>query len=283
MSEPTESPWRLPSTGEIETVVPPEIDTAKPHTARIYDYMLGGKDNFEADRQVAGQVLKAIPDMRNTLRLNRQFLRRAVRYSVRRGVSQFLDVGTGIPTAGNTHEVAQAMDPAARIAYVDHDPIVLAHARALMTGDDRGRTTFVQADLREPEAILAAPEIREVLDLTAPVTLMLVSILHFIQDDEDPHGLARRLVDALAPGSYLVLSHASLDPNPEQGAEGAAQWKNASSTMTMRPYGEILRMFDGLELIEPGLTTDWNPDDEPDEPGLSLANVWGYAGVAIKR
>ncbi|GAA2574982.1 SAM-dependent methyltransferase [Actinomadura fulvescens] len=283
MSERREPPWRLPTAAEAETVLPPEIDTTTPHTARIYDYMLGGKDNFEADRQVAAQVLQAIPDMQNTLRLNRQFLRRAVRYTVRRGVHQFLDIGTGIPTAGNTHEVAQELAPEARIAYVDHDPIVLAHARALMAGDGRGRTTFVQADLREPETFLAADEIRNALDLDRPVTLMLVAILHFIRDDEDPHGIVKRLVDALAPGSYLVLSHASLDPNPRQGAEGAAQWRNASSTMTMRSHPDILRMFDGVELVEPGLVVDWNPDGEPDDPALSLANVWGYGGVAIKR
>ncbi|MEV5753789.1 SAM-dependent methyltransferase [Actinoallomurus sp. NPDC052308] len=261
----------------------PGLDTSVPHTARMYDYLLGGKDNFAVDRAAVKKVLEAMPDMPQSIRLSRLFLRRAVRYAVRRGVTQFLDIGTGIPTAGNVHEVAHELAPDARIAYVDHDPIVLTHARALLSGEHRDRVTIVLADLREPEKILATPEIRDVIDFDRPVALMLVSVLHFVRDDEDPYGLVKRLWAGLAPGSMLILTHASLDPDPETGLAASAGWANASSTMNMRTYDEILRFFDGLDLVEPGLAATWNPDGEPAEIlERAVRNIWGYGGVAVK-
>ncbi|MCO5969749.1 SAM-dependent methyltransferase [Actinoallomurus soli] len=261
----------------------PGIDTSVPHTARMYDYLLGGKDNFAVDRAAVRKVLEAMPDMPQSIRLSRLFLRRAVRYAIRRGVTQFLDIGTGIPTAGNVHEVAHELAPGARVAYVDHDPIVLTHARALLSREQQDRVTIVAADLREPEKILAAPEIRDVLDFERPVALMLVSVLHFLRDDEDPYGVVKRLCDGLAPGSMLMLTHASLDPDPETGLAASAGWANATSTMNMRTHEEILRFFDGLELVEPGLTATWNPDGEPTEVlERAIRNIWGYGGVAVK-
>ncbi|MGW9207132.1 SAM-dependent methyltransferase [Embleya sp. NPDC055664] len=280
--EGDENAWRLPRLDEIESGLPTRIDTTVPHTARIYDYLLGGKNNFAVDRATADAIVAAIPDLAVSLRLNRLFLRRAVRYAARRGIRQFLDIGTGIPTSGNTHEVAHEIAPDARVAYVDNDPIVLVHGRALMTDADPGRTTFTQADLRAPEDILSAPEVLEVIDFERPVALMLVAILHFIRDDEKPHDIVARLRDALPSKSMLLLSHASFDANPNQGRKGAEGWKNASAEMTMRPYAEIRAMFAGFDLVEPGLRTHWNPDGEPEHPLDEVENVWGYGAVGIK-
>ncbi|MGW1988521.1 SAM-dependent methyltransferase [Embleya sp. NPDC001921] len=277
-----EKAWRLPRLDEVESRLPTRIDTSIPHTARIYDYLLGGKNNFAVDRATADAIVAAIPDLPVTLQLNRLFLRRAVRYAARRGIRQFLDIGTGIPTAGNTHEAAHEIAPDARVAYVDNDPIVLVHGRALMTDADPGRITFTQADLRAPEDILSAPEVLEVIDFGEPVALMLVAILHFIRDDEKPHEIVARLRDALPAGSMLLLSHASFDANPNQGRKGADGWKNASAEMTMRRYDDILAMFAGFDLVEPGLRTHWNPDAEPDHPLDTVENVWGYGAVGIK-
>ncbi|GCD93477.1 SAM-dependent methyltransferase [Embleya hyalina] len=280
--EGDENAWRLPRLDEIEGGPPIRIDTTVPHTARIYDYLLGGKNNFAVDRAAADAIVATIPDLAVTLRLNRLFLRRAVRYAARRGIRQFLDIGTGIPTSGNTHEVAHEIAPDARVAYVDNDPIVLVHGRALMTDANPGRTTFTRADLRTPEDILSAPEVLEVIDFDRPVALMLVAILHFIRDDEKPHEIVARLRDALPSGSMLLLSHASFDANPNQGRKGAEGWKNASAEMTMRPHDEIRTMFAGFDLVEPGLRTHWNPDGEPGHPLDEVENVWGYGAVGIK-
>ncbi|WP_377271230.1 SAM-dependent methyltransferase [Peterkaempfera sp. SMS 1(5)a] len=273
----------LPRLDEVETQPLVEIDTSIPHTARMYDYLLGGKDNFAADRAAAQTVLAAMPELPLTLRLNRQFLRSAVRWTARRGIRQYLDIGTGIPTAGNTHETAQSVAPDARVAYVDNDPIVLAHARALMAGHGLGRTTFTQADLREPEKILAAPGVREVIDLEQPVALLLISILHFIRDEERPFEIVSRLVDALPSGSFLLLTHASPDADPERAAKASQGWRTASAQMTMRPHGEVLRFFDGLEVVEPGLVCRWNPDGDDEDEVLELGDrVMGYGAVARK-
>ena len=271
----------LPKLGEVETQARTHIDTSTPHTARMYDYFLGGKDNFAADRAAAQAVLEAMPELPLTLRLNRQFLRSAVRWTARHGIRQYLDIGTGI--AGNTHETAQTVAPDARVAYVDNDPIVLTHARALMAGHGLGRTTFVQADLRDPEKILTAPGVREVIDFHQPVALMLVSILHFIRDEERPYEIVSRLLGGLPSGSYLILSHASPDADPERAAKASQGWRTASARMTMRPYREVLRFFDGLELVEPGLVTRWNPDGDQEDGVPELGDrVMGYGGVAHK-
>ncbi|WP_406288623.1 SAM-dependent methyltransferase [Embleya sp. NBC_00896] len=274
--------WRLPRLDEVENHAPTRIDTSIPHTARIYDYLLGGKNNFAVDRAAADAIVATIPDLPVTLQLNRLFLRRSVRYAARRGIRQFLDIGTGIPTAGNTHEAAHEIAPDARVAYVDNDPIVLVHGRALMTDGGPGRTTFTQADLRSPKDILSSPQVLEVIDFGEPVALMLVAILHFIKDDENPREIIAELRAALPSGSMLLMSHASFDANPNQGRAGADGWKNASAEMNMRSYDDILAMFDGFDLVEPGLRTHWNPDAEPEEPLDAVENVWGYGAVGIK-
>ncbi|WP_346012442.1 SAM-dependent methyltransferase [Streptomyces sp. SID3343] len=279
-----EETWRLPRLDEVdaEPSVPAHIDTSIPHTARIYDYFLGGKNNFAVDRAAAEHILLSIPDLPTTLRLNRLLLQRSVRYAARRGIRQFLDIGTGIPTAGNTHEAAHEIAPEARIAYVDNDPIVLVHGRALMTDSGPGHITFTQADLRAPDDILTSPEVLKVIDFTEPVAVMLVAILHFIKDEENPAAIVAKLRDAIPSGSMLILSHASYDTDPGAGRAGADGWKKASAEMSMRTYDEILAFFDGFDIVEPGLRTPWNPDGEPDHELDTLERVWGYGGVGVK-
>nr|WP_033258202.1 MULTISPECIES: SAM-dependent methyltransferase [Kitasatospora] len=256
----------------------PEI----PHPARMYDYYLGGKDNFPADRAAAEQVISLSPLVRISARANRAFLQRAVRVLAERGVRQFLDIGTGIPSAGNTHEIAQAVDPAARVAYLDNDPIVLVHGRALLAGARPGSVSVLQADLREPKAILADPAVRELLDLEQPVALQLFAILHFIDEADDPYAIVRTLVDALPSGSYLALSHGTADFMPPQDVDkGPDAYRNATAQLSLRSREQVLRFFDGLELLEPGLVTAplWRPDQEPLDTDAQVA-IW--AGVGRK-
>ncbi|GIH99748.1 SAM-dependent methyltransferase [Planobispora takensis] len=275
MAETNPLPWTPPE-GEI-----PKIDSTVPHPARIYDYWLGGKDHFEADRVAAEQVIAAVPEVRDTARENRAFLGRAVRHLVENGITQFLDIGTGIPTQGNTHEVAQRALPGARVAYVDNDPMVLAHARALMTSTPEGRSTYVQADLRHPESIIDHPEVRSTIDFDRPVGILLVAVLMFIKDSEDPIGLVKRITDAVPAGSYLVVSHVSQDLlSPEAVRRTLQVYNRASATMTMRTHGEISRLFDGFEIVDPGVVEvyRWRPEEEiPDFPTAV------YAGVGRKR
>jgi hypothetical protein len=244
--------------------LPPEINTGVAHSARIYDYWLGGKDNFAADRAVGDAVIKAIPSTPLLARENRAVLGRAVRYlAAEAGIRQFLDIGTGIPTAGNTHEVAQAVAPDSRIVYVDNDPIVLAHARALMTSDPVGATAFIQADFREPDKILADPALRGVLDLNQPVALMLVAILHFFSDDDNPRGIVSSLVEALPSGSYLTITNLTADfMDPEQAAEARQAGQQGGITYVARTQAEVAAFFSGLELVEPGIVPmqAWHPD-----------------------
>ena len=249
--------------------VPPEINTGVAHPARVYDYMLGGKDNFAADRALADAVTAAMPSAPAMARANRAFLGRAVRYLAKEaGIRQFLDIGTGIPTAGNTHEVAQAAAPDSRVVYVDIDPIVLAHARALMTSDPAGATAFIQADLREPDKILADPALRRTLDLGEPVALMLIAILMYIRDDENPRALVSQLAGALPPGSYLTLTHPSSDFNPEEGASAVAASERAGISFTPRTQAEVAAFFDGFDLVDPGVAPvlAWRPDDTAADP-----------------
>jgi hypothetical protein len=254
----------VPAESEDPDWLPPEINTGVAHPARVYDYMLGGKDNFAADRALADAVTAAMPSAPEMARANRAFLRRAVRYLAgEAGVRQFLDIGTGIPAAGNTHEVAQAAAPDSRIPYVDNDPIVLAHARALMTSDPAGATAFIQADLREPDKILADPALRRTLDLGEPVALMPIAILMYIRDEEDPRGIVSKLVDALPAGSYLTLTHPSSDFNPEEGASAVAASQRAGISFTPRGQTEVAAFFTGLDLVDPGVVPvlAWRPDD----------------------
>ena len=261
--------------------LPTGIDTSRPHPARTYDYFLGGKDNFAADREVADKVLAGWPAIRLGVRENRKFLKRAVRYLAgEAGIRQFLDIGTGLPTAENVHEVAQAVARSARVVYVDNDPLVLAHARALLTSSPEGRTAYIHADLRDPAAILNDPVTRDVLDFTQPVALMLVAILHMIPDEEKPAEIVATLLDALPPGSYLVASHITA-----QHSEGAAaaedRFNEANLSARWRDAGVFARLaFAGLDLVPPGvvLTSEWR-NDEPG-PRPTPAEISAYCGVA---
>ncbi|GAA0655732.1 SAM-dependent methyltransferase [Kitasatospora atroaurantiaca] len=270
-------------TGEGEELRPPaDLRPEIPHPARMYDYYLGGKDNFPADREAAEKVMALSPLVRISALANRAFLQRAVRHLAHQGIKQFLDIGTGIPTAGNTHETAQQVHPDARVAYLDNDPIVLVHSRALLAGASQGRATVAQADLRDPEAILDSPEVRKVLDLGQPVALLLFAVLHFIDEADDPYGIVRRLVDALPSGSYLALSHGTADfISPEEAGKGPAIYRNATAQLTMRTREQVLRFFDGLELEEPGLVTAplWRPDQALQDTDAETG-IW--AGVARK-
>ncbi|WP_433379142.1 SAM-dependent methyltransferase [Actinoplanes sp. CA-142083] len=261
------------------------LHTDRPHPARVYDYLLGGKDNFAADREAAQKGLQANPDSRIPPRENRLFLRRAVRFLAEQGIDQFLDIGTGIPSPPNVHHVAQGINPAARIVYVDNDPIVLAHARALLTSDPQGRTDYIDADLRDVDSILGSPVLRDTLDLNRPVGLLLIAILHFIGDDDDPRAIVERLLAALPSGSYLAMSHLTGDFRPEAWGKIAEVYRKQGVTMQVRPRPEIERFFDGLELVDPGvrILPSWRPDlGEPTDPQPSEAQVSVYGAVARK-
>jgi S-adenosyl methyltransferase len=248
------------------------IDTSVARQARIYDYLLGGKDNFVADREAAEQAIAAFPGLVTWARRNRAFLARAVNYLVaEENVRQFLDVGTGLPTASNTHEVAQRIAPETRVVYVDNDPVVLVHAQSLLNSAPEGVTAYIQADLRDPEAILARAA--ETLDFTRPVALMLLAILHVIPDADDPWGVVGRLVDALPSGSFLVISHPARDIHPEQIAEMTKRFNQRLGSVVSagRTRDEVARFFTGLDLVEPGIvsTPRWRPGvgvDPADDP-----------------
>ena len=256
------------------------FDTSVAHIARVYDYWLGGKDNFAADREAADQALAAYPDLVCSVRANRAFLARAVRLLAgQAGIRQFLDIGTGIPAVNNTHEVAQAVAPASRIVYVDNDPIVLAHARALLTSGPKGATSYVDTDLRDTGQVLAGAA--EVLDFARPVAVLLIAVLHLIGDEDHPHDIVGRLMAAAAPGSYLALSHVASDIEPEAAAEVARRLNRMVAQQgTYRSHGEVARFFDGLELIEPGVTAiqHWRP--ATDVEAACPTAMWG--GVARK-
>lgn len=268
---------------------PPGIDISVPSVSRIYDYYLGGSHNFEVDRQAARRAMEFLPGLPKIMQANRAFMRRAVRYAVSEGVTQFLDIGSGIPTFGNVHEVAQAASPEARVVYVDHDPVAVAHSQAVLAGTVR--TGVVAADLRKPQDILSAPEIGQVLDLSRPVALMLVAVLHFLEDADDPYTAVAQLRDALAPGSLLILTHASYEgiPISEEVAGGAVGvYRDIRNPLVMRDAEQIRRFFDGFGLIEPGLVSmpDWRPDTtggpEGDAPGEDPYAFSGFAGVGRK-
>ncbi|WCN84142.1 SAM-dependent methyltransferase [Micromonospora sp. LH3U1] len=261
------------------------IDTSVAHPARRYNYWLGGKDNFQADRESGDVMAAAFPTIRTSALENRRFLQRAVGYLAREaGIRQFLDIGTGIPTANNTHEVAQGIAPESRVVYVDNDPIVLAHARALLTSSSEGATAYIDADLRDPERILAHPELRRTIDLSQPVALMLVAVLHFVPDDDDPSARVRHLIDALPAGSYLVASHATheyLPPEVAEQAKAAAKGGGPHGLINLRTRDEFARFFTDLDVVEPGITSvaEWRAESEP-QPRPSVVEVSMYGGVA---
>jgi hypothetical protein len=251
--------------GGVEGVghwLPTTIDTSVAHIARVYDYFLGGKDNFPADREAAARILKGNPGMRDTCREQREYLRRAVRFLAESGIRQFIDIGTGLPTQENTHEVAQKIAPDARIAYIDNDPIVLAHARVLMADEDHGRTVFIHADAREPGKLLADPALTDVIDFTRPVAVLLIGILHFMPDEEDPAGLIRALLDAVPEGSYLAISHGTPDFAPEIGDAVQAAYQASSMPCRVRTSAEVMALLEGVKLVDPGLVllAEWRPD-----------------------
>ena len=270
-----------PVPGEAAQVQAPRIDTQHAHSARIYNYWLGGKDNYSADREAAEQAIAANPGIVTDVRANRAFLARAVRYlAAECGIRQFLDIGTGLPTASNTHQVAQAADPASRVVYVDNDPVVLVHARALLTSTPEGETAYLEADLRDTSAILQAAA--QTLDFGQPIALMLLIILHLIPDEDDPYGIVSTLVQALPVGSYLVLAHPASDIRAAKMAEMTRRVNERMSgpKATMRDRAAITRFFDGLQLLEPGVVQPqhWRPD-----PGsLSPPQVTAWCGVAQK-
>ncbi|MBW8804416.1 MAG: SAM-dependent methyltransferase [Catenulisporales bacterium] len=255
-----------------------------PHSARVYDYLIGGKTNFEADRIAAHASVEAWPSLPISMRTTRSFMHRVVRHlTEKHGVRQFLDIGTGIPTSPNLHEVAQAIAPEARVAYVDNDPIVLTHARALMSSTAEGRTCYLDADFRDPESIIDDPKLRDVIDFTRPVALSLIAIVHFVLDEHDPQGIVRRFMDALAPGSYLALTVFTGDTDPE-GVGGVSREYNARGIpLQVRDKAETEAFFKGYELLDPGVTLvhHWHPDADA-EP-IRDQDIAMYAGVAVKH
>ena len=258
----------------------PDFDTRVPHIARVYDYWLGGKDNFAADRELGERTLQAYPNLVFSVRANRAFLARAVRFlAAEAGIRQFLDIGTGIPTADNTHEVAQRAAPECRIVYVDNDPIVLSHARALLTSKPEGACAYLDADLRDPDKILASAV--DTLDFSRPVAVMLIAVLHFVGDEAEASSIVTRLMDACVPGSFVAISHAACDIDAEQQTEMVRRLnQSVAEQATLRDRAGVARLFDGFELLEPGVTrtAEWRPDS--DLEAASPAAVW--AGVARK-
>ena len=252
---------------------PKAIDTTVAHPARRYNYWLGGKDNFAADRASGDAVEAAMPTIRLMAIENRRFLGRAARFLAQQGIHQFLDIGTGIPAPGNTHEVVQAVDPTSKIVYADNDPIVLSHARALLTSTTPGTVAYLEADLRDPQAILKHADLRSTLDLGEPVGLLLVAVLHFIRDDEDPRGIVRTLLDPLPSGSYLAATHSTWEYTPPE-AVARLSAANPDGRFAPRTGAEFAALFDGVEFVDPGLVSvaHWRADEES-RPRPSVEDV----------
>jgi SAM-dependent methyltransferase len=262
--------------------VPAEVDLSRPSAARVYDYYLGGSHNLEVDRRMAREAISLWPDLPEIMQANRAFLRRSVRYLAGQGITQFLDIGSGIPTVGNVHEAAQQAHPRARVVYVDNDPVAVAHSRAILAGD--ALTAVVHGDLREPETILEDPAVRATFDLDQPVAVLMVAVLHFVGDEDDPLGAVARIRDQLAPGSHLVLSHASDEGRPEAAASHRELYSRTPTPMTMRSREQIAGFFDGFDLVDPGLV--WLPLWRPDDPHAATERperTTGFAGVGRRR
>ena len=254
------------------------LNPTVPNVARIYDYLLGGKDNFAADREAAGQLLTAIPDALSSARQNRDFLGRAVRFLAdEAGIRQFIDIGTGLPTQGNVHEAAHEIDPSARVVYVDHDPIVVSHARALLTRQG-ANVAAIRGDLRRPEQILTDPAVRSLVSFDEPVAVLLVAVAHFIADEDNPGKLAGTLMAEMPPGSYLALSHITSDDlSADANSKAQAAYAAATARAYPRTRAEVTRLFGGLEITEPGVVdvAEWRAGPRP---GRTLF----YGGVARK-
>jgi S-adenosyl methyltransferase len=261
---------------------PPGIDVSVPHPARRYNYWLGGKDHFAADRASGDELERLFPKVRDGALANRALLRRATRFlAAEVGVRQFLDIGTGLPTADNTHQVAQRVTPESRVVYVDNDPLVMVHARALLTSTPAGRTAYIQADLNDPRSILDDPQLRDTLDLQQPVGLMLIAVLHFVHGHGAARPIVRTLLDALPSGSFLVATHATSDfGTPEQQALYQRLVEEGKSDVWTRPRDEFADLFEGLELVEPGVVpaSEWRPEGGEAIPPRSDINVWTAVG-----
>ncbi|MFD8308624.1 SAM-dependent methyltransferase [Streptomyces sp. NPDC059690] len=249
------------------------IDTGRPHPARVYDWLLGGKDNYPVDEAVGEQLP---PEAQDAARQNRAFMHRAAAWLAAQGIDQFLDIGTGIPTEPNLHQIVQEIAPAAKVVYADNDPIVLRHAEALLISRPEGVTDYIEADVRHPEGIVE--HARHVLDFDRPIALSLIALMHFITDEQDAHGIVRDLVATLPPGSYLVLSHAASDLFPELAERVTAEYAKGGIQLGFRTRAEVERFFDGLELVPPGLVTatEWGPST----PSAEAEGSGIYAGVA---
>ncbi|MEV0220723.1 SAM-dependent methyltransferase [Streptomyces sp. NPDC050704] len=256
-----------------------EIDTSQPHPARMYDWYLGGKDWYPVDVEAGEKVASLFPGIKEGARSNREFMHRAVRFLAGNGIHQYLDIGTGIPTKPNLHQIAQEITPAARVVYVDNDPIVLRHAEALLRGTPEGRTAYVQADAREPERIIS--QAREHLDFEQPIALSLVALMHFLSDEYDPFGIVSELLGPMAPGSYLVLSHATGDFDPETWDRIVEIYRSGGTPAQVRSQREVSRFFEGLDVCDPGIvaSTRWHPNLEMQIRG---ERVPVYVGVARK-
>jgi O-methyltransferase involved in polyketide biosynthesis len=260
-----------------------DLKTEVAHSARVYDYILGGKDNYPADRAAAASIVADWPNLPKSMRANRKFMARAAHHlAATFGIRQFLDIGTGLPTAPNLHEVAQAVAPESRIVYVDNDPIVLVHARALLTSEPEGKATYVDADFLDPDAILGSAQLSETLDLNRPVALSLIAIVHFITDDAEVQRIIDRLMKPLAPGSILALSTCTADSAPEEVAAGVAAYNANGIPLVARDKATVERFFDGLEMLDPGvvLVNRWYPDKAAAE--TDDAHVHMYGGIARK-
>ena len=274
----TEDGWFASVVPEGESG-PPEIDVSAAHPARMYDYYLGGKTHFAADREAADKVLAVLPEGRDMAIANRAFLGRVVRFLAGQGISQFLDIGTGIPSPGSTSDVLRELNPAARVVYVDNDPIVIVHAQALLAGS--GPVSVVPGDLRDPAGLLAAPAVRDVLDFSKPMAVLLVAVLHFIRDQEEPERIVDQLKEAMPAGSYLVISHGTQDFSPQRAAAAVRGYDQASAPFVLRSRDQVAGLLSGLELVEPGLVQVpfWRPDvDDGGDP----SKIWLYAGVGRK-
>jgi hypothetical protein len=258
----------------------PRIDSSKPSVARMYDYYLDGKDNYPVDREAVERVAEAMPEIRQLARENRAFLRRAVRYMARQGIRQFIDIGSGLPTAGNTHEIAQEIAPDARVVYVDNDPVVLAHGRALLARDDN--TTVITADMHEPADVLRHPKTTRLIDFSQPVGVLLIAMVHFLTVEERP-AVMGQLYDALAPGSHVTATHVTtVGKSADAVAQIEAVYATTPTPIFFRDSTEIGHFFDGYELVEPGLVTldTWRPDPADPAPG---ATKWLYGAVGRKN
>ncbi|OEU97051.1 SAM-dependent methyltransferase [Streptomyces oceani] len=273
---------------------PRDLRLDRPHSARMYDYYLGGKTNYDSDRKGAEEALKAWPAARSAARANRSFMHRAVQVLAHSGFSQFLDIGTGIPTSPNLHEVAQQINPKARVVYADNDPIVLAHARALLNSTAQGRTAYVEGDITEPDSILGAADLVRTLDLTQPVALSINAVMHFVPDARDPYGIASHLLSVLPAGSALLLSHVTTDIDPRGVGHLVQVYTEKGVPTQARSRDEVIAFFAGLELLDPGvvLAHEWRPDITVPSPAHALgttpqrtptdAEVSLWAGVALK-